>query len=133
MRGRIIVLSSGADFGILNCGWMSYCASKAALTRFLQCLAHEEDDTIVKVQGVYPRVTRTPITEDMIAGNYKGIMRDDEIAKFLQWDREGTKIEPPDWCGSAVGILAADEAEGEKHGESSYYDTQISESLYKNH
>jgi NAD(P)-dependent dehydrogenase (short-subunit alcohol dehydrogenase family) len=130
-RGRIIIISSGADHLIANCGWMPYCSSKAALSRFLQCLAHEEDETLVKIQGVYPRVTRTAIAANMIAGKYKGIMRDDEIEKFLVWEKEGNKVEPPEWCGTAVGMMAADTVEGTSHGMLEYYDQQVDSRDYK--
>jgi len=130
-RARINLISSAADFGITNSGWMSYCSSKAALSRYLQCLAHEIEESEVKIHGVYPRVTRTPMTPDMIAGNYKGIMRDEEVENFLKWDREGTMIEPPEWCGNSIGLLAADLVEGAKHGELLYYDKQVSPDLYK--
>lgn len=70
---------------------MSYCTSEAALSRYVQCLAHEESTNNLEIQGVYPRLTRTPITNDMIAGNYKGIIKDEEIAESLQWDRENLR------------------------------------------
>lgn len=116
---------------LVNSGWMPYGSSKAALTRFINCLAHEEDENHVKVQGVYPRVTRTAIAGGMINGRYRGIMKDEEIEKFLAWDREGSKVEPPDWCGRAVGLLAADAVEGCKHAEVEYYDVQVQAREYK--
>ncbi|KAK3202662.1 hypothetical protein GRF29_154g339786, partial [Pseudopithomyces chartarum] len=103
--GKIIILSSGCDKDISYHGWMPYCSTKAALTRFIEMLAHEEP--LICVQGVYPRLTRTRMPKDVIAGKYKGIMADHEIERFRIWNEIGDQmVEPPEWCGDAVAKLA---------------------------
>lgn len=100
--GRIIILSSACDTIVTYRGWMSYCTSKAALSRFIQLLAHEE--STIDVLGVYPRLTRTKMPEDVIAGRFKDIMADDEIQRFKDWSAQGDKVvEPAEWCGE-VGL-----------------------------
>ena len=127
----VIILSSGADTRFINSGWMPYCVSKAALSRYLQCLAHEEDGSQIKIRGACPGVTRTPIAKDMLAGKYKNIMRDDEIEIFLQWSKDESFVQPQGWSGDVVGMMAADSLEGAKHGELEYYDIQVSGVEYK--
>ncbi|KAL1591396.1 hypothetical protein SLS60_012009 [Paraconiothyrium brasiliense] len=120
--GKAIILSSGCDKEISYQGWMPYCTTKAALTRFVEMLAHEEP--LLTVQGVYPKLTRTKMPADVIAGKYKGIMADHEIEKFRVWNEIGEEmVEPPEWCGEAVGKLALGLYPGGRSGESFDYDT----------
>jgi NAD(P)-dependent dehydrogenase (short-subunit alcohol dehydrogenase family) len=103
---------------------MPYCASKAALTRFIDALAHEEK--LLTVQGVYPRFTRTKTSKDVIAGRYKGVMAKHEIESFRVCDAIGDQmVEPPEWCGEAVAKLAVGLHEGGRSGETLYYDVQV--------
>ncbi|ORY16923.1 hypothetical protein BCR34DRAFT_622140 [Clohesyomyces aquaticus] len=53
--GKAIILSPGST-----------------LTRFIQLLAHEE--TTLSIQGVYPKLTRTKMPEDVTAGKYRDEM-----------------------------------------------------------
>ncbi|KAK7188039.1 hypothetical protein DPSP01_011925 [Paraphaeosphaeria sporulosa] len=122
--GKAIILSSGCDKEISYHGWMPYCTTKAALTRFIEMLAHEEP--LLTVQGVYPKLTRTKMPEDIIAGKYKGVMADHEIEKFRVWNEIGDEmVEPPEWCGEAVGKLALGLYPGGKSGESLDYDIHV--------
>ncbi|KAI8942845.1 hypothetical protein NX059_000885 [Plenodomus lindquistii] len=122
--GKIIILSSACDADITYHGWTPYCTSKAALTRFVSCLAHEEP--FISVQGVYPKLTRTKMPEDVINGEYKGIMADHEIEKFRTWDEQGDPmVEPPEWCGKAIAKLALGLVEGKANGEMGYYDEHV--------
>jgi NAD(P)-dependent dehydrogenase (short-subunit alcohol dehydrogenase family) len=104
---------------------MPYCTTKAALTRFIETLAHEE--RLLAVQGVYPRLTRTKMSEDVIAGEYEGIMADHEVERFKAWNEIGDEmIEPPQWCGEAVAKLATGLFEGGSSGKTLYYDAHVS-------
>jgi NAD(P)-dependent dehydrogenase (short-subunit alcohol dehydrogenase family) len=104
---------------------MPYCTTKAALTRFIETLAHEE--RLLAVQGVYPRLTRTKMSEDVIAGEYEGIMADHEVERFRAWNEIGDEmIEPPEWCGEAVAKLATGLFEGGSSGKTLYYDAHVS-------
>lgn len=103
---------------------MPYCTSKAALTRFISCLAHEEP--LISVQGVYPKLTRTKMPENVIAGAFRGVMADHEIEKFRVWDKmEDSMVEPPEWCGEAVAKLAVGLVEGGRSGETLSYDVHV--------
>lgn len=105
-------------------GWMAYCTSKAALTRFVQLLAHEEPT--LSVQGVYPKLTRTKMAEDLVQGKYKGVMADHEIERFRLWDEIGdAMVEPPEWCAEAVAKLAMGLFVGLRSGEAGDYDLHV--------
>jgi short-subunit dehydrogenase len=94
------------------------------LKRFIECLAHEEQG--ITVQGVYPKLTRTKMPEDVIAGVYKGVMANHEVERFRIWDSMGDEmVEPPKWCGEAVAKLALGLFEGGKSGETLYYDEHV--------
>ncbi|KAF2660928.1 NAD(P)-binding protein [Lophiostoma macrostomum CBS 122681] len=122
--GKAIFLSSACDTEVSYHGWMPYCTTKAALTRFIQMFAHEEPN--VSVQGVYPKLTRTKMPEDVINGKYKGIMADHEIERFRIWNEIGDEmVEPPKWCGEAVAKLALGLFAGGKSGETLYYDEHV--------
>lgn len=123
-HGKILILSSACDSSVSYHGWTPYCTSKAALTRFIACLAHEE--SLLSVQGVYPKLTRTKMPEDVIAGKFQGIMADHEIERFRVWDEMGdSMVEPPEWCGAAVARLALGLVEGGRSGETLSYDVHV--------
>jgi len=122
--GKIIILSSTCDKTTTFQGWIPYCTTKAALTRFIETLAHEEK--LLTVQGVYPKPARTKMSEDVIAGKYKDVMADHEIERLRVWDEIGDQmVEPPEWCGEAVAKLAVGLYEGERSGETLYYDVHV--------
>ena len=105
-------------------GWAAYCSSKAAVSRFLGVLAHEERG--LSVQGVYPRLTRTRMPKDVIAGRYRGVMADHECERFREWSELGDAIvEPAAWCGVAVAKLAIGKVAGGRSGEVLYYDEHV--------
>jgi hypothetical protein len=60
------------------------------LTRFISCLAHEE--STVSVQGVYPKLTRTKMPEDVVKGRYRGVMANHEVERFRIWDEVGDEM-----------------------------------------
>ena len=122
--GKIIILSSTCDKNVTYQGWMPYCTTKAALTRFIETLAHEEK--LLTVQGVYPRLTRTKLVENVLAGDYKYVMADHEIEGFRVRNEIGDEmVEPPEWCGGAVAKLAAGLYEGGPNGQTLHYDTHV--------
>lgn len=87
-------------------------------------LAHEEPT--LSVQGVYPKLTRTKMPEDIIAGKYKGVMADHEVERFRIWDEIGDQmVEPAQWCGEAVAKLAVGLFAGGRSGEVLYYDEHV--------
>lgn len=87
-------------------------------------LAHEE--RILTVQGVYPKLTRTKMPEDVFAGKFHGTMADHEIERFRIWDEMGDEmVEPASWCGEAVAKLALGLFAGGKSGETLYYDEHV--------
>jgi NAD(P)-dependent dehydrogenase (short-subunit alcohol dehydrogenase family) len=125
-HGKILILSSACDSSVTYHGWTPYCTTKAALTRFISCLAHEEP--ILSVQGVYPRLTRTKMIDSLIGGRgrYDGVMADHELERFRVWEGMGDEmVEPPQWCGEAVAKLALGLFEGGKSGETLYYDEHV--------
>ncbi|EAT83672.1 hypothetical protein SNOG_08504 [Parastagonospora nodorum SN15] len=102
--GKMIFLTSACDQDVTYHGWSPYCSSKAALTRFISCFAHEESG--ISVQGVYPKLTNTKMPENVVKGKYRGIMADHEVERFKTWGKMGEEmIEPPEWCGEAVAKL----------------------------
>jgi NAD(P)-dependent dehydrogenase (short-subunit alcohol dehydrogenase family) len=117
--GQIIILSSGCDSTVQYNGWMAYCTSKAALTRFIQLLAREE--TGLRVQGVYPKLTGTQMPASALAGRYEGIMSQEDMKIFT-----GLDVEPAEWAGVAVAKLAAGLESGGASGELLYYDEHLS-------
>ena len=87
-------------------------------------LAHEEPT--LSVQGVYPKLTRTRMPEDVIAGKYKGTMADHEIERFRLWNKIGdAMVEPASWCGEAVAQLALGLFNGARSGEVLNYDEHV--------
>lgn len=123
-RGKVIILSSACDSTVSYHGWMPYSMAKAALTRFISCLAHEEP--LLSVQGVYPRLTRTKMIDGLVEGKYNGVMAVHEIERFRIWDDAGEgMIEPPELCGDAVAKLALGLYEGGRSGETLYYDEHV--------
>jgi NAD(P)-dependent dehydrogenase (short-subunit alcohol dehydrogenase family) len=98
-RGKVIILSSACDTDVTYHGWSPYCMSKAALTRFISCLAHEEP--LLSVQGVYPKLTRTKMPEDVIKGKYRGVMADHEVERFRIWEEMGDEMMVS--CAMTVG------------------------------
>lgn len=106
------------DKEIIYSAWTPYCSSKAALSRFIQVLGHEEDQ--VDVFGIYPGLTRTPMVTDLVAGKFQGKMKDSEIEKFKIWDTEGG-VEPAEWSANVIAKLAAGAIEGKGQGESHWY------------
>jgi NAD(P)-dependent dehydrogenase (short-subunit alcohol dehydrogenase family) len=88
--GKIIFLTSACDKGVTYHGWSPYCSSKAALTRFISCLAHEEP--AISVQGVYPKLARTNMSKDVINGHYKGVMANHEVERFRIWGIMGDEM-----------------------------------------
>ncbi|KAF2844807.1 NAD(P)-binding protein [Plenodomus tracheiphilus IPT5] len=124
--GKVIIMSSACDSDIMYHGWTPYCTSKAALTRFISCLAHEEP--LISVQGVYPKLTRTAMVKGIFEDRYEGVMANHEIEKFKTWEEyngESESIEPPEWCAEGVSDLALGLAEGKKSGEMGFYDEHI--------
>jgi len=112
-RGRVVILSSMADSRVTYAGWSSYCSSKAALTRFIELLAHEEDE--IQVFGIYPELTRTPMVTDLVAGKFAGTMKDHEVEFFKRSDRDG-QVEPPQWCANVTAKIAAHAIPGQEKG-----------------
>ncbi|KAH7088745.1 hypothetical protein FB567DRAFT_317342 [Paraphoma chrysanthemicola] len=124
--GKLLVLSSACDQTVTYHGWSSYCSSKAALTRFLTCLAHEEPG--ISVQGVYPKLTRTSMIDGLVGEDrlYEDVMAKHELERFKIWDRMGEEmVEPPEWCAEAVAKLGLGLFEGGKSGETKYYDEHV--------
>lgn len=117
-KGRVIILSSMVDREITYSGWSPYSTSKAALTRFIEGLGHEEDQ--VSVLGVYPGLTRTTMVTDLVAGKYSGKMTDAEVDDFKRRDREG-EVEPPEWTANVTAKLAAGAIEGKGQGRVLWY------------
>lgn len=124
----MIFLTSACDQNVTYHGWSPYCSSKAALTRFISCFAHEEPS--INVQGVYPKLTNTKMPESVIKGKYRGIMADHEVERFKMWGKMGEeRIEPPEWCGEAVAKLVLGFFEGGKSGETMFYDEHVPKNI----
>ncbi|KAL2421171.1 hypothetical protein ABEF95_004505 [Exophiala dermatitidis] len=98
-KPTVIIVTSGVDSSVLYRGWTGYCTSKAALTRFIHLLAHEEPG--LDVYGVLPLVTKSPMVDKIFNGEYDHIMRPEERERFNTWAKEG-KIEPPEPIAEAI-------------------------------
>ena len=61
-RGRVVNVSSGAA-GFASPGYSAYCASKAALTLWTECLAGSAGPKGVSVLAYHPGTVRTDMTE----------------------------------------------------------------------
>ncbi|KAJ9637635.1 hypothetical protein H2204_004784 [Knufia peltigerae] len=117
-RPTVIVVTSGVDSTVLYRGWSGYCTSKAALTRFIHLLAHEEKD-VVDVFGVLPLVTKSPMVDKIFNGEYDEVMRPEERERFNVWAKEG-KVEDPDHIArsivkAALGEITAESREVERN------------------
>ncbi len=97
---------------------MHYCASKAALTRAIEILAWEE--RTLHVLGIYPGLTRSGMSPNLVQGKHAGVMYDEEVQKFQNWDKNGG-FEPPEWCATAAAKLALGLEAGGKSGTVAYY------------
>ncbi|KIW20429.1 hypothetical protein PV08_01004 [Exophiala spinifera] len=116
-KPTVIIVTSGVDSTVLYRGWSGYCTSKAALTRFVHLLAHEERD--MDVYGVLPLVTRSPMVEKIFNGEYDDVMVPEERERFDVWAKEG-KIEPPEYIAqsivkAAMGEITAESKEVERN------------------
>lgn len=122
-----MILSSTVDRKVKYAGWMEYCASKAALTRAIEILAHEEP--AIEVLGIYPGLTKTTMITGIMSGKYSGIMDDTEIQRFRDFDRDGD-VEPPEWCATAIAKLALKVEKGGKSGHTQYYYEHVPDCKY---
>lgn len=116
-KPKVIIVSSGADFEVQYRGWSGYCTSKAALTRLIHLLAHEESE--IDVFGVLPQVTKSPMTDKIVNGDYDQVMSSEERARFTRWLSEG-RFEPARYIGGAIvkaamGDMSPDSAEIERN------------------
>jgi len=82
---------------------MHYCASKAALSRAIEILAWEEQT--LHVLGIYPGLARSGMSPNLVEGKHSGLMYEEEIKKFQNWDKNDG-FEPPEWCATAAAKLA---------------------------
>lgn len=98
-KPTVIIVTSGVDYNVLYRGWTGYCTSKAALTRFIHLLAHEEPG--LDVYGVLPLVTKSPMVDKIFNGEYDDVMLPQERQRFNTWAKEG-KIEPPEYIADAI-------------------------------
>jgi NAD(P)-dependent dehydrogenase (short-subunit alcohol dehydrogenase family) len=98
-KPTIVIVTSGVDLDVLYRGWTGYCSSKAALTRFIQLLAHEEPE--MNIFGVLPKVTKSPMVDMIFAGKYDHVMLPEEREKFNRWAKEGM-IEPPEYIARSM-------------------------------
>ena len=115
-KPTVIIVTSGVDSTVLYQGWSGYCTSKAALTRFIHLLAHEEQD--LDVFGVLPLVTKSPMVDRIFNGEYDEVMRPEERERFNIWAQEG-KVEPPEYIAqsivkAAMGEITAESKEVER-------------------
>jgi NAD(P)-dependent dehydrogenase (short-subunit alcohol dehydrogenase family) len=106
-KPTIIIVTSGVDSTVLYRGWSGYCTSKAALSRFIHLLAHEEGPDI-NVYGVLPLVTKSPMVDKIFDGEYDHVMHPEERERFNTWAKEG-RIEPPQYIANAIVKAAVGE------------------------
>jgi NAD(P)-dependent dehydrogenase (short-subunit alcohol dehydrogenase family) len=86
-RGRIINISSGAAFNRLP-QMAVYCASKAALTQWTNCLARETQALGVVVLAFAPGFVRTPATEYLTGSSEVPKETGDFFRAFLNEGRD---------------------------------------------
>jgi NAD(P)-dependent dehydrogenase (short-subunit alcohol dehydrogenase family) len=118
-KATVGIATSNADWERVLRGLCGYCDSKAALSRFIKVLAHEERD--IHTVGLYPGVTHTPMVDLILDGAYTDVMYPEETAwytdmKTNKWHRPGG-IELPELparalvkiaCGNIAGIESGD-------------------------
>jgi NAD(P)-dependent dehydrogenase (short-subunit alcohol dehydrogenase family) len=123
-KGKVVILSSTADSAVYT-GRAAYGASKAAVTRFIKSLAWEEQENggCLSIFGVYPGLTKTPMSEGLLAGKFDNVMLPEEAQRYRDWLANGA-AEPPDYCADAVAQLAVGVAEGLK-GETASYSKHV--------
>ncbi|KAJ2807625.1 hypothetical protein H4R20_001214 [Coemansia guatemalensis] len=112
--GRVINISSGAATISLY-GWGAYCASKAALNKLTQVLAHEEPDVVAVAVG--PGVVDTEM-QKFIRDKCASGMRTNEHKGFIELQESG-KLMHPSKSAAVIANLALD-APAEMSG--SFYD-----------
>jgi NAD(P)-dependent dehydrogenase (short-subunit alcohol dehydrogenase family) len=127
-KPSVVIVTSGVDLDIKWHGWSAYCTSKAALTRFIQLLAHEERD--LDVYGVLPVVTKSPMVDMIYSGKYDHVMLPEERKNFDVFLRQG-KVESPEHIAEAMvkatmGQITPDSPEVERNTD----DTLFIRSLY---
>jgi 3-oxoacyl-[acyl-carrier protein] reductase len=86
-RGRIVNISSGAAFNRLP-QTAVYCATKAALTQWTNCLARETQAQGVLVLAFAPGFVRTPTTEHLTGSSEVPKETGDFFRAFLNEERD---------------------------------------------
>lgn len=57
---------------------------------------------------------------DLVAGKFRGKMKDSEVDKFKAWDKDGG-VELAEWSANVTAKLAAGAIGGKGQGESHWY------------
>jgi benzil reductase ((S)-benzoin forming) len=89
--GVLINISSGAA-ARAYAGWSAYCASKAAVERFTECVQLEEASTGLRAYAVQPGVIDTAMQEQIRASRAEDFPA---LDKFLAIKRQSAFNTPP--------------------------------------
>lgn len=109
----LVNISSGAASRAIH-GWSLYCAAKAGLERYLECVALEQDAQPhpFRVLNISPGVIDTGMQAELRAAG-PGAFRDH--ARFVALAHEGALRTPEDTARRVAGIVAARPPSGGRH------------------
>lgn len=113
LKPSIAIVASAVDTEVIRRGWSGYCCSKAALSRLVPCLAHEEP--LIRTVGIYPGITTSPINDAILGGAYNDVMLPEEIDIYVQLEKKKA-FDPPKWPAAAVVRAALGLTEKELNG-----------------
>lgn len=101
---KIVNLSTGAAHRPIH-GWSAYCASKAGLSMFAECLVEEQKDCYqpVKIVSFQPGVVDTEMQME-IRESEKSSFKD--VEKFRDYKKEGNLNRPEDVAEAILTLLA---------------------------
>ncbi len=119
LRPSIVIVSSAVDTEVIRRGWSGYCCSKAALSRLVPCLAHEEP--LIRTVGIYPGITTSPINDAILGGAYDQVMLPEEIDIYVQLQKSKS-FDPPEWPAAAIVRVALGLTEKELNGKVVWWD-----------
>lgn len=112
-RGNILNVSSGSG-GVVRPGWSAYSTSKAALNQLTRSVAHELQETRVRINAIYPYTSDTPMFRDLLASPREELP--DHRREYFLRLLEDNEVQSPEAVARCVVWLVSD-LSGHRSGE----------------